>query len=84
MAAITVTAATLCQTGGDHVTLTGTVNGNARSVRVRLSDLLAGDPDDDDTLLDRAIARWRSAVREAGATTLLQARTAILNKTFQV
>jgi hypothetical protein len=60
--------------------LTATVNGVSRTRTYAKADLLA-EPDD----LEQAILdRWRSAVKEAGAITLAQMSTAILNKDFKV
>jgi len=75
----TINSLSLCA-GGNHVTISATVNGNARTVRLLRSDF-ALDPGELD---DAAIARLRSAVKEAGATTNAQIQTALVGKTFQV
>ncbi len=79
MAKIKVTSVNLdgCQ---GHVVITGTVNGNPRTLRIARSDW-ALDPDDMETA---AINRFRSAVKEAGATTLAQVRNALIGPEFDI
>ena len=70
--------------GCTHVALTLTAAGRQRVVLVDRAELISRDPDDDDTLQDRLVARLRSAIKEAGATTPAQARAAILGKDFSL
>ena len=76
---IVISSLSLC-TGGNHVTVTGTINGTAGTVRMLKSDL-ALDPDDRDVAI---LGRLRSAVKEANATTNAQIQAALVGKTFQV
>lgn len=76
---IAITSISLC-VGTGHATIVGTVGGNAISRTFRRTDL-AIEPDDTETAV---LARLRSAVKEAGASTLAQIKTALEGKTFQV
>ena len=77
----TISSITRCP-GTNHITVTGTVNGVARSVKFLASDLTV-DPQNDG-IVDSAVARCRSAVKESGATTLQQISSALVGPTFQV
>lgn len=79
MADVTMTAISRCTTG-NHVTVTATVNGVSVTRRFLTADL-AREPGD---LEEAILNRWISAVKEAGATTIAQIQTAILNKPFKV
>lgn len=72
--------------GGTHVTMTVTVDGTrSRRFGCLLSDLTAERPDLGDTELNDLLPlllRW--VIKPAGATTLAQARTALLNATVKV
>lgn len=68
--------------GCTHVALTLTAAGRQRVVLVDRAELISRDHDDDDTLQDRLVARLRSAIKEAGASTPAQARAAVLGKDF--
>lgn len=81
MATVVISDITLCP-GGQHITLTGTLDGQARTVRTNRDRLLSAHAELD--IEDRLVARLYSAVKEAGATTNLQIRTAIVGKAFEV
>lgn len=76
---ITITTVSLC-TGSGHVIFVGTAGGQAARVTIPVSDL----PLDPDDILFAFIARCRSAVKEAGAVTLTQMKTALEGKTFKI
>lgn len=78
----TISGCTAC-TGGNHVSGLISVNGGAtKPFRIVLSELTH--TEETDMPEDRIIARLRSAVLEAGATTLVQARNAIQAQEFRV
>lgn len=75
----TITTIALCPAGG-HVIINGTVAGQARQFVISKSDF-ALDPDSRE---EAVISRLRSAIKEAGASTLVQIKAAVEGKTFQV
>ncbi len=75
----TINSISLCS-GTNHAILNVTIAGVARNVTVPRSSF-ALDPDDRD---EASLARIRSAIKESGAATLAQIKTAIEGKTFQV
>jgi len=79
---ITPTAISTCSTGG-HVTITATVNGVSRTVQFLRSDFSL-DVTDFEAVKEAAIARFRSAVKEAGATTPAQIQAALVGKLFKL
>lgn len=71
--------------GCSHVRITLTTPRGQRVFLVDRADLLSVDPPEgEDELIDRLTARLRSAIKEAGATTPAQARTAVINKDFSL
>lgn len=75
-----ITDITRCS-GQGHWHCTVLVNGTAtRTITIEQAEL-ALDTSDLETLF---LGRVRSAVKEAGASTFQQARTALLNKDFQL
>jgi len=75
----TINTVSLCG-GGNHAVLNVTIAGVARNVTVPKTDF-ALDPDDTDIA---ALARVRSAIKEANASTLAQIKTAVEGKTFKI
>ena len=80
---IVISAITRCSGGGNHIVVSGTVNGVSRTVQFLRSELDL-DPNDGEDLRASFVARCRSAVKEAGATTPQQISAALVNKTFQI
>lgn len=76
---VTVTAISRCS-GTNHVTVTATVDGQSRTETFLRSDL------DLEPAETRAavIARLRSAVKEANASTPVQISNALVGNTFKV
>lgn len=76
--------ATQCS-GGGHYHLPVTIGGETFTLVFDRADL-QNDPDEPrgEQARERLLHRVRSAIKEAGATTPAQARTAISNKTFHV
>lgn len=69
--------------GGGHVTMTVLINGSVeRQFVVGIESLKT--EGDDLPIETKAFLRLNSAIKEAGASTKLQVRNAILNKDFQV
>lgn len=69
--------------GGNHIEIDITLNGGRQITRrCNRSELL--DELDDVTQEERALLRIVSAVKEAGASTPVQIRNAILNNTYRV
>jgi hypothetical protein len=75
----TITEITRCA-GLNHYRCVVTVNGVQRNIVVTKDDL-GLEPDEVEMSF---LARIRSAVKEAGAITYAQARTALINKEFQL
>lgn len=76
----TINSLTRCA-GQNHIDLSVSVNGGAARIVQINRDELGLDPDD---LRTACLARIRSAVKEAGATTNAQVNTALVGKEFQV
>jgi hypothetical protein len=70
-------------TGGNHVRMTGSINGEATTVDFTAEELLAS-PETPEEKRRAAIQRMRSAVKEANATTPAQIRNALEAKTFKI
>lgn len=78
---ITISTVSVCS-GSNHVTITGTANGQAQTVQLNADRFAAAN--DPQEVLDAFIQRCRSAVLEANATTLAQKKAALEGKTFQI
>lgn len=79
-----VTSITACA-GGNHLHLQVQINGGAaRSIVVTNEEIDAIAQDGDEDLRQRGLLRMRSAILEAGATTPVQRRNAILNRDFEI
>jgi len=65
--------------GGGHLEIQGTFGGRDRTLRFHRSELAI-----DEDVETALIARLRSAVKEAGASTPAQIRSAIEGKTFEI
>lgn len=72
--------ATRCS-GGSHYQLPVTVNGVERTLHFTADDM-GRDFSDLEGAREAVLDRLRSAIKEAGATTLIQIRNAISSKTF--
>lgn len=71
--------------GCSHARVTLTAGGVQRVVLVGREELMQQEPPADaEELRERLVDRLRSAIKESGATTPAQARTAILNKDFSL
>ena len=79
---ISVTTVSLCA-GAKHVTFVGTANGQGSTVTIPVADLSL-DLSDSDAIRAAFIARVRSAVKEAGAVTLTQMKTALEAHSFKI
>jgi hypothetical protein len=66
----------------DHYVLNVTIGGVARNIRTSKQEVMDYEPGDD--LESLALARLRSAVKEANAGNFAQVRTALEGKTFKV
>lgn len=66
--------------GTEHITVSGTVNGQARTIQFTNSDFAF----EDISLEDRIIGRFVSAVKEANANTWTKIQNALVGKTFKV
>jgi hypothetical protein len=79
----TITNVTMCS-GGNHILITATVGGVTRTIQTDLEELKGIQENSDSNLRLAGLARVISAIKESGATTNAQRRTALLNKTFEV
>lgn len=78
-----ISGLTRCTATGSHITISGTIGGTSGTIHMLLSDFTT-DFNDPDEIRDAFVARVRSAVKEAGATTPAQIQTALVGKTFQI
>lgn len=82
---MTFTVGTLSRcSGNEHVAVPITVGGQQRTLQVLFSEIRAGAPDSVEEARAAIVARLRSAILEAGASTWAQAKTAIEGQTYQV
>lgn len=70
--------------GCSHARLTLTAGSVQRVILVSREELMQQEPSDGETLRERLVDRLRSAIKESGASTPAQARTAILGKDFSL
>lgn len=66
--------------GGNHITVTGTINGQAASVDFLASEFTVEPSDYRPAFIDRV----RSAVKEAGASTPPQIKNLLEGKTYKL
>lgn len=78
----TVTGIQQCA-AAEHLILTVQINGG-QTVEVRTSFADLQSAGDTLPVAERGLMRLKSAIKEAGATTKLQMRNAVLNQTFEV
>lgn len=76
---IVVSSISRCS-GTGHISVTGTVNGEARTIQLNSGDLAL----EDASLEDRVLGRLISAVKEANANTWTKIQNALVGKTFKV
>lgn len=68
--------------GGEHLKLPVTIGGNEHELVTTKQEVTSASPEGFSEIRSALIARLRSAVFEAGASTPLQVRNAVSNKTF--
>lgn len=71
-------------TGGNHITVRGTLNGEQISIETTPEELTALLPDTRQERRNWILSRLVFAMKDANATTNAQRRAAILNQTFKV
>ena len=76
---IVVSSVTRCA-GTGHITVTGTLDGDAQTLQTTAAELAL----EDVSLRECVIVRLRSAVKEANANTWQKAVNALTGKTFKV
>lgn len=70
--------------GGEHLTLPVTIAGQQHTLNTTVAEVFGLKPEGFEEIRTAIIQRLRSAKLEAGATTNVQIRNAVSNKTFEV